>query len=158
MKAAYGRFVVCLALFVGWLGYLGYLVAERPDGGRLVLSRPQFLVSDIDVVATVKKGSATVTVKDVLYPKDASTRERLKGKEIQVTNLEDCRPPAARPGVTQDVRGDGEYLLPLQDPGPEGKEYRVAVTPPSPGFRHGTPRIYPATSEVIAQYRQIAKP
>jgi hypothetical protein len=157
MKAAYGRLVVCLALFVGWLGYLGYLVAERPEGGMLVLSRPQFLVSDLDVVATVKKGSDSVTVKEVLYPNDRSTRERLEGKEIQVTNLEDCRPPVARLAVAHDVRGDGEYLLPLQDPGPEGKQYRVAITPPSPGFRHGTPRIYPATSEVIGQYRQIPK-
>ena len=66
MKAAYGRFVLCQALFVGWLGYLGYLVAERPDGGMRVLSRPQILVSDIDVIASVKKGTDTVTIKDVL--------------------------------------------------------------------------------------------
>jgi hypothetical protein len=157
MKAAYGRFILCLALFVGWLGYLGYLVAERPDGGMLVVSRPQILVSDIDVIAAIKKGSDTVTVKEVLSANDESLRQRLKGKEILVINLEDCRPPAERPGQPADVRADGDYLLPLQDPGPEGTEYRVAMTPPSPGFRHGTPRVYPATKDVLAQYRQIPK-
>jgi hypothetical protein len=157
MNAAYGRFLLCLALFLGWLGYLGYLVAERSRGGDIVLSRPQFLVSDLDVVAAVTKGSDTVTVVDVLHPDDSAARH-LKGKQIQVTNLDDCRPPGdpMRP-PPPDLQADGNYLLPLQDLGPDGKEYRVVATPPSPGFRYGTPRIYPATPQVLAQYKQIRK-
>jgi hypothetical protein len=152
MMAARIRLALSVIAFVGWLGYLGYLVAGRsPD--TLVLSRPQFLVSDIDVVATVKKGSDLVTIQDVLYANDDEAKG-LKGKEIKVINLNDCRMPSE---PRADLTADGDYLLPLQDPGPGGKEYRVAVTPPSPGFMQGTPRIYPATHEVLSQYRQIPK-
>jgi hypothetical protein len=143
VRAAHGRLLLCLALFLGWLGYLGYLVAERP-AGYVVLSRPQILVSDLDVVATVHAGSDTATVDDVLFPAGDAAR-RLKGKQIRVSNLDDCRPPGDPTKHKPDFQGGGPYLLPLQDPGADGKDYRVAVTPPSPGFRFGTPRIYPAT-------------
>jgi hypothetical protein len=157
MNAAYGRFAFCLALFLGWLGYLGYLVAERPEGNASVLSRPQLLVSDLDVIAFVKKGTDTVKVVDVLYPDDEQAR-KLKGEEIRIANLDACRPPGdPLDPPPLDLQADGLYLLPLQDPGADGTEYRVATTPPSPGFRHGTPRIYPATPNVRAQYRQIPK-
>jgi hypothetical protein len=165
MKAARVRLALTLAVFLAWLGYLGYLVAERPakrlasdseDGEFVILSRPQLLVSDIDVIAQARKGSDTVTVSQVLFPATDAARE-LQGKEIKITNLADCRPPGDRKGALPDLSADGEYLLPLQDPGPDGKEYRVAVTPLSPGFHRSTPRIYPATKDVLAQYRQIRK-
>jgi hypothetical protein len=156
MKAAYVRLGLISALFLGWLSYLGYLVAERPAGGMVVLSRPQFLISDLDVVANLKLGSNVATVIDVLYPDTNSARE-LKGKDIKITNLEDCRPPGDPDLVQRDLKADGEYLLALQDLSSGSEEYRVAPTPPSPGFDHGTPRIYPFTKEVAAQYRQIRK-
>jgi hypothetical protein len=156
MKAAYVRLALAVMAFLGWLGYLGYLVAERPGPGANVLSRPQILVSDIDVVAVVKQGSDVVRVKEVLYSGSDEARA-LAGKEIKVTNLADCHPPGERGNATPDLTADGEYLLPLQEPGPDGKEYRVAPTPPSPGFARGTPRIYPATHEILAQYAHIAK-
>jgi hypothetical protein len=159
MKAAWIRLALVSALFIGWLGYLGYLVAERPDGGTMVLSRPQFQVSDLDVVANVTKGSNLVTVVQVLYP-NTESEHQLVGKELRVTNLADCRPPGDREKVKPDLTADGEYLLALQEEEPDGKEpkkYRVTATPPSPGFRAGTPRIYAATRSVLAQYRDIPK-
>jgi hypothetical protein len=77
-----------------------------------------------------------------------------------VTNLADCRPPGDREKVKPDLTVDGEYLLALQEEQADGKEpkkYRVTATPPSPGFRAGTPRIYPAIRGVLAQYRDIPK-
>src|ERR1700691_1338803 len=92
MKAAYFRLALVSLLFLGWLGYLGYLVGERPVGGLVVLSRPQFFVSDLDVVAEVKAGSDKVTVTEVLYPQTTEA-QALKGTSIRVTNLKECRPP-----------------------------------------------------------------
>jgi hypothetical protein len=172
MKLARARLILTVILFLGWLGYLSYLVAERPpkrsgDEEFVVLSRPQFLVSELDVVAEIKKGSDEVIVKSVLFP-DTDAARQLQGKTIRVTNLAFCHPPddhkrhwdslkAEQKKNLLDVSQDGEYLLALHDPDGEGKEYRVAATPDSPSFMRGTPRAYPATSEVLAQYRQIKK-
>jgi hypothetical protein len=156
MNLARARFALALALFLGWLGYLGYLVAERPNG-QSVLSRPQFLVSEYDVVADATPGSNVVTVKRVLWPQTADAR-KLEGKQLTVVNLDECRPPSdvlkkERPDLTT----GGEYLLPVQSMDEQGKEYRVAPTPPSPGFPRGTPRIYRFSKEVEAEYRSLDK-
>lgn len=156
MKLAKIRFALALTLFVGWLGYLGYLVAERPAGGTVVLSRPQFLVSEVDVVGKVKAGSDVVEVVKVLNA-DVEAVKKLEGQEITVTNLDECRPPDFSKGEHPDLSGNGEYLLPLHEVDAKENVYRVVPTPPSPGFSHGTPRIYPFTKEVEAQYRQIPK-
>lgn len=178
MKPATARLMLTAALFAGWLGYLGYLVVCRPhtpggllgafDGRPLTLSRPQFLVSTLDVVAEVSgdKGEKVV-VKEVLFPKAGAPVK--PGDEIHVENLDRCRPladPLARDAnPPPDYSGPGEYLLPLQalDPN-EPRRFAVVPTPPSPGFplsggvNVGLPRIYPATGEMLAEYRQIAKP
>jgi hypothetical protein len=63
MRPAVGRLLIALVLFVGWLGYLGYLVLTRPlttDSQPLVLSRPQALVSELDVVAHLDSMQAMV--------------------------------------------------------------------------------------------------
>ena len=52
MKFAAVRLAVAAVLFVGWIGYLGFLV--RTTRHPIVLSRPQFLVSQKDVIATYK--------------------------------------------------------------------------------------------------------
>lgn len=156
MKAVKGRFVLCLVVFLAWLGYLGYLVAERAQEGAVILSRPQFLVSDLDVIATARSGSDTVTISEVLYPDTAAARQ-LTSQSIHVSNLDQCRLPGDRTKTVPDLQAEGPYLLALQNPGPDEKDYRVAVTPPSPGFPRGTPRAYPATRGVVAQYRQIQK-
>jgi hypothetical protein len=165
MKAARVRLALALAVFLGWLGYLGYLVADRPakrpgngaeEGEFVVLSRPQFLASDIDVIAKARKGSEVVTVTEVLFPGTDEARA-FQGKEIRITNLAECHPPGDRKGAFPDLSADGDYLIPLQDPGPDRNEYSVAKIPLSPGFLLATPRIYPATKDVVAQYGQIRK-
>ena len=77
MKLAVIRLVLALVLFAGWIGYLGYQVWTRPRTKKdditsppLVLSRPQILASEIDIIGDVPAASnkVTVTVVEVLYP------------------------------------------------------------------------------------------
>lgn len=140
------------ALFILWIGYLLVLVltTTRP----VVLSRPQFLVSGLDVIADLegaKAGDAVVKVRQVHWPANAETK-KLEGETIQVTNLEDCT----------GWHGAGTYILPLV-PLSKGS-YQVVRTPPSPGFEPlpttdvGRPHIYPATPETLQQLAAIPKP
>ena len=174
MKPVVGRLLVTIALFAGWLGYLGYLVLCRPhapgglagafDGRPLTLSRPQFLKSAVDVVARVNdKDGEDVVVKEVLYPSEEAPLKT--GDKIKVTNIDHCRPlpdPTVKDPETppDDWTGPGEYILPLQ----KNKDtFEVVPIPPSPGYppghggAAGPPRIYPATPEMLAEYKQIAK-
>lgn len=167
-----------LALFLAWLGYLSYLVVCRPhtpsglsgafEGRPLTLSRPQFLVSSLDVIAEVSgdKGEKVV-VKEVLFPR--SSPPLSSGTIIHVEDIEHCRPvpdPLAKQvEPPPDYSGPGLYLLPLQSIGKdEDHRFQVVPTPPSPGFpaspgvHAGPPRIYPATDEMLTEYRGIAKP
>ncbi|MGH7169736.1 MAG: hypothetical protein ACRELG_05605 [Gemmataceae bacterium] len=178
MKAKAARLILTVALFLGWLGYLGYLVVCRPhtpgglrgafEGRPLTLSRPQLLVSTLDVIATVSgdKGEKVV-VKEVLFPKKDPP---VKPEEtIHVEHIDLCHPlpdPLAKDAnPPPDYTGPGDYLLPLQAIGNnEDRRFQVVPTPPSPGFYSapnvgvGPPRIYPATPEMRAEYQKIAKP
>jgi hypothetical protein len=159
------RLMIVSVLFIGWLGYLGYLVATRPqteEGRPLVLSRPQILTSDVDVIAELPappgRDMVKVTVLQVLYPEDCQLQP---GDTILVSTLEQCAPlrRSAKDHPPADWSGEGPYLLPLKRlPGKENR-YEVAPIPPSPGFEPGVfvYRIYPATQEVLAQYRRIDK-
>jgi hypothetical protein len=160
------RLALTAALFVGWLGYLLYLVLTLPrlDGGPVpIVSRPQLLAADVDVVAHVEGTDGPVVVKRVLWqgPRWRWWRPPLReGQTIEVSNLKECRPRSREEGheAPADFRGPGEYLLPLRLL-PQGG-YAVAEIPASPGYppggRHkaGPPRIYPATPEVLAQERR----
>ena len=167
MKPTVFRLVLCASLFALWMGYLGYLVLTRPltpppQREPLVLSRPQIQSSDVDVIAEIDsepKVETTVTVAEVLSPADAGLKE---GDSITVLKLDECR-ALQRPGgkvPPWDWAGPGKYLLPLRQKG-EAKHFEVANVPPSPGFtdpkQYSTVRIYPATSEALAQYRRIGK-
>ncbi len=168
MRPAAGRFLLTALLFVGWLGYLGYLVATRPqtaDGRPLVLSGPQLLVSELDVIARVDDPAKPVLVQKVLYP--PKEKQIRPGDMIRVSNLGQCRPLTRDPGQkpTSDWTAPGEYLLPLQRWTENGQmHYQVTPTPASPGYpsprnhQPGPPRIYPATPGALAQYEQIRKP
>jgi hypothetical protein len=161
MKAPVVRLALTAGLFVGWIGYLAYQVATRPqmpDGRPLVVSRPQVLSSDLDVVADVPsaEGTVTLTVHEVLYQKGSAVKE---GDEIKVHDIDRCKARQRRgepeaPGP--DWTGPGPYLLPLLRQG--NGEYKVAPVPESPGYSLGPPRLYPATPATRAQYQQIAKP
>jgi hypothetical protein len=179
MKPQAARLMVTAALFLGWLGYLGYLVVCRPHtpgglrgafvGRPVTLSRPQFLVSTLDIVAEVsgEKGEKVV-VKEVLYPKNDKDAPVKVGETIQVDHIDLCHPVPDQVGSNanppSDYDGPGEYLLPLQPVGnKDAHHFQVVPTPPSPGFPQsgdrnvGPPRIYPATPEIFAEYKAIDK-
>jgi hypothetical protein len=154
MKSAGLRLLLATLLFAAWIGWLVYLTGTTPrpiDSSRpqpWILSRPQFLVSSLDVIAQVDGTSdkpGTATVVDVHWPQGDQARQ-LIGKTISVSNLSECR---------EDWSGPGEYILPLIE---RHDEYRVAPQPPSPGFATGRPRIYRATPLTLGQLRQIQKP
>jgi hypothetical protein len=164
------RLLIAAVLFVSWIGYLAYQVATRPiratpEGPRpLVLSRPQFLLSPLHVLAVVPSNEdpVEVEVKEVLFQKDGTVKV---GDTLKVINISKARPPHVPqkdPTPPDDWTRPGTYLLPLQ---PIGRgEYEVVTIPDSthsPG-RHfdltNPPRIYPNTPAALAQYHQLPKP
>jgi hypothetical protein len=158
------RLLLVSGVFLGWLGYLGYLVATRPrydDGWPLVVSRPQVLASRVDVVADLpdpgEADEVDVTVVEVLYPKETSLKSEAK---IKVSHLNECH-PVSRPGgrkPPRDWQRAGRYLLPQTPVANQPGHYSVTAIPPSPGFTEpGAYRIYPDTTETRAQYERIAK-
>jgi hypothetical protein len=165
MKPAAVRLLLTGVLFLGWLGYLAFQVWTRPltaAGQPLVVSHPQVLVSELDVVAQVPSDDSPteVTVEKVLY--DGRGAGVQPGDKLRVSNIGACHPPGRGPDrVTPppDWSGPGRYLLPLVK---RKDGYEVAPIPPSPGYTPeegaGPPRLYPATAQTEAQYRQIAKP
>lgn len=161
------RLFLAAGLFVGWLGYLLFLVilAAHPVVSwwpfaitkmqPIVLSRPQFLVSPVVVIAEVKEGQgdhpdAEVTVTAVHRP--TGDPNGWTGKTLTVTNL---------PKVTLDQgwNGPGEYILPLL---PDEAHFRVTPLPSSPGFdaagRHYPLRIYPANPQTLKQLDEVPQP
>jgi len=162
VKAAAVRLALCAALFAGWIGYLGYLayLAAAPRN-QVVLSRPQFLVSDVDIVGTALDEPNKVHVEEVLYP--AEGWAALKDQTITIDNLDKCRVPDGR--GWKEV-GRERYLLPLSAQSRSQGEsdhrhfqFKVAAVPPSPGFHGGDDcRVYPDGDEARRQYSAVAKP
>jgi hypothetical protein len=150
MKFATVRFALALAVFIAWLGWLLNLAITTAQ--PIVLCEPQFLVSNLDVIAEVTSiNGDEVTVRELHWP--AAEREKLVGKKLKITNLAECK---------DDWQGtDKLYILPLI---PDGKDaYRVAPLPRSPGFagpdgKAGRPHIYPVTPDTRKQLDRIQKP
>ncbi|HVS34525.1 MAG TPA: hypothetical protein VMS17_03020 [Gemmataceae bacterium] len=159
MKFAVMRLAAAAALFVGWIGYLGFLAATTRN--PIVLSRPQVLVSQRDVIATYKGGNE-FTIDEVLYPNDA---EPEKGKTLVVNNWDKCETFTQQNGWRTAQASEGaQYLLPLQttadakaDHG-EDRDVMDVVATPTTAALAGPPRIYPDSPEVRRQYQALAKP
>ncbi len=157
-QPAVWRLILCAILFIAWMLYLALLVLTRPQPatGPRLLSRPQALVSKLDVVATIDPSQAEplAVIQEVLYP---ASQARLVGQTLEVTNLRECGTFRDREFVP-DIQGPGSYLLLLNDP--IGQRVRVTPLPPSPGFsrEYVNPRAYLATPDILAQYRQVEKP
>jgi hypothetical protein len=154
MKPATLRLLLAAALFAAWIGWLVHLVyslkSSLPPGATrpVILSRPQFLVSSLDVIADVEaidRDPAEVTVREVAWPKTKEGQD-LIGKKINVNRLPECR---------DDWVGPGEYILPLMPFGEKG--YQVVPLPRSPGFPSGRPRIYPVMPQTRRQFQEIRK-
>lgn len=132
-------------LFFGWIAWLGSLAIRTAH--PIVLARPQFLVSELDVIAQVdaNEGGKVIEVKvaEVHWPESA--KATWEGKSIPITNLPECL----------GWQGPGRYILPLVR---SGEHFQVAPYPRSPGFEGGRrPQIYPDTAETRGQLGQIAK-
>lgn len=154
-KAAVVRLIVAAGLFLGWIGYLVYLVftASKPT----VLSRPQFLVADFVVIGQVKSLDDPVEVREV-FREDRPHAPKV-GASIRVTNLAECRRPARGDEpvetIPKDFQKAGLYILPLR-PGRKEDEFSVVEIPYSSGaYKTGVPRIYPLTDETRAQLKQV---
>ncbi len=144
------RLILAAGLFIAWIGFLALLAATttRP----VVLSRPQFLVSELDVIAQVRQGprgpDPKVTVEEVRWP--AQENEKLKGKELTIVNLDTIEEP-------EGWLGSGPYILPLKKRNDDS--YMVVSPPMSPGFEpsKARPQIYRATPETLRQLELITK-
>jgi hypothetical protein len=142
MTTAVVRFGAMLVIFALWLSWLGYIAITMRHS--IVLSRPQLLVSNLDVIARVDHPDASeIKVEEVNWP---ALQGQLKDQTLTVGNLGEC----------SGWSGPGSYILPLTS---EGKSWRVTPTPRSPGYPvAGKPRIYPVTPESIRQLNDFAKP
>lgn len=138
MGASKLRLGVAMVLFLAWLGWLLYLAIGTRD--TVVLSRPQFLVSPLWVLARVdeKHGrpAAEVIVRDVVW---SARNQDLAGKKIVVGDL-----PSFHAAVGWS--GPGDYILPLSA-AQAGKTvaYRVTPLPLSPGFPGPSPAYFTVT-------------
>lgn len=136
-----------LAGWIGWLAYLAYSTT-RP----IVLARPQFLISQFDVITHVEATDGgpdpRVTVAEVIFDRDGAAAIK-QGSKLEIGNL-------ANLTRHEGWQGPGRYILPLIKEGE--KRYRLAPIPRSPGYGGGPPRIYLVTPETLEQHRQIRAP
>jgi hypothetical protein len=146
MKRSRSFLLITSILFAVWISYLGYQAVShghwKEDITERVLSRPQFLVSQLDVIGAVNSiEDQQIRVTRIVH--------NLTGKDVELSSditvhLKDC----------EGWQGPGEYVLPLV---PTNQGYRVAEVPHSPGSRSQTPRIYKLTPEVEAQLKVVPK-
>ena len=161
MKPVAWRLVVTAVLFLGWIGYLAYLALMTRNS--IVLSRPQFLASELDVIAT-RQDDDTFLIQEVLWP--TQRKEEWDGKTVVVENLGQCQTFSKGGWQTMPPPAGQRLIMPLQTAATTEPKPKVDVVPipPSPGFpqadpRHaGPPRIYPADAAVLSQYHSIPKP
>ncbi|MSR30505.1 MAG: hypothetical protein EXR99_03265 [Gemmataceae bacterium] len=152
---AKGQWNLALAAvaFLSWIGYLAFLVSQitrGPDGKSLTVSRPQILVSSLDVVGT-HQGGGKFLVTAVLYSAYGAKTPRA-GDSLEIGLLENLQ--GFHPGPA-------DWLIPMQSLN-QGESFEVVPIPPSPGYpsgggKTGPFRIYPALPGILRQYRAIAK-
>lgn len=143
------RFYLALVGFLGWVSYLGYLVALTRD--PVILSRPQFLPANLYVLAQIpgdENPRDAITLTHVPWSADGLGSE-LVGKIVEVK-------PLSFLTASHGWRGAGIYILPLLKK--LDGTYYLTPTPPSPGY--GPPpmdryRIYPDTPASRRQLDEI---
>jgi hypothetical protein len=145
MKRSPIALIISLALFVGWIVWLGKEALQHRN--PVVVSHSQLMAAQYAVVADVSPGAdnkpeSKIQVKSVLSDVEGAPAA---GETIIVRNL----------GGAQGFVGEGEYVLPLVK---RGADYWIADLPFDPGFpplRSLPPRIYPWTPEVRKQFESI---
>ena len=163
MKRSAWRLAVAAALFAGWIGYLAYLAATTTE--PIVLERPQFLVAELYVIASVEAAQAspleTVTVREVVWAASSADQSLQK---ITVKNLPKCGvKKQPKDGGALVFPGPGEYILALSHTKEPGV-FMVTLEPRTPGFAGravqaqmelvGAP-IYPVTPQTLEQLQII---
>src|SRR5205809_4500008 len=93
---------VTVVLFLSWIGWLAYLAFTTTK--PIVLSRPQFLVSKLDVIAELDSLDGPATIEEVSWPQSDASKQ-LIGTKIQIENLNECH--------DRGWDGPGSYILPL---------------------------------------------
>lgn len=133
------RLGVAIFLFLGWIGYLTYLVVRTRE--PVIVSRPQLLHSDVVIVAEVeeKEGAPApvVKVKEVLWAAEGKARPEV-GQEITLREIVDVLPHQRADYQKRGWgwHGPGDYLIPLQVAKDQaGADYGVTPMPWSPGLR-----------------------
>src|SRR6516165_4608235 len=110
MKARAIRLILASLLFILWTSWLIYLTVTATS--PIILSRPQFLVSELQIIAPVERlgsGTTELVVKEVPWPENTRA---LVEKKLAVENLAQCAGFA----------GPGDYILPLTR---QGDKYQV---------------------------------
>jgi len=126
--AAKVRLAVAACLFLGWIGWLAYLVFKTHN--PVILARPQFLVADLWVRGHLDgdgdRPETKLVIREVFWSRDMKDQE-LVNKPITVPDL-------ALVGKDLGWSGPGDYWLPLQKNKGKNPGYRLTPLPPSPGF------------------------
>jgi hypothetical protein len=149
------RLILACACFLGWIGYLAYLVSITRE--PVILSRPQFLVANAYVIAQLDQAADNdnprneVKILKVRWTDDADLK-KLADSNVFVRGLEKC-------GSANGWAGPGTYILPLTR---EKTSVFLTEIPPSPGFyvadaAHNDLRIYQATPQALEQLQELIK-
>lgn len=150
MGAAKIRLAVAAAAFVAWLAWLAYLVFQSHDS--VILSRPQFLVANLHVVAHLsgdaEKPDGKAKILEVIWTADEADKNKTNS-EMPIADLDQV-------GTTQGWIGPRDYILPLLKL--KDGRYRLAPIPASPGYP-GTNvgRVYPATLQARRQLAEVPR-
>jgi hypothetical protein len=175
MKPASLRLIVAASLFGGWILYLAYLAVTAGTQpitrkGPIVLSRPQFLISNYVVVAQVDESDdatdpSQVSTIELDSPKEMdgqkqTIRVRVTVEQVMWPEQKDGQQRAIRvtsPSACQGWTGPGRYILPLIKTAGDENTYELAPVPRSPGVEQRFPRIYPATQQTQKQLEEVLK-
>jgi hypothetical protein len=158
MKRPHPAFLILTGvLFLAWIGYLAYqaITLPRPN---IVLSRPQFLVADLWVVAHIESPDDPVTVKECVYAAEGEEKPA-DGSTLKVGGLADCKKTVRTSKneieTREEFTGPGDYILPLTR-GSGG--YFVTPIPHMTGLTQYGPHIYPLTPETRARLAEMPHP
>jgi hypothetical protein len=157
------RLVVSAILFLGWLGFLLYVVV---DSRTIILSKPQFLIAQLYVVVEVRetagKADPEVVVDKVLWTSDPLD-QHLTHQKLQLPDISAC-------AKEHGYQGPDKYLVPLVK-SPAGSWMIAAVpyvssypkSPPTHGtveafglFSHRARRLPLSDAQQLEKYWQAA--
>ena len=137
------RVIVSGGLFVAWLGFLVFLIL---DSNTIILSRPQFLIAQLYVVADIKndhgRPDPDLRVEEVVWAANPQDREL---KAITLPELAEAK-------KQHGYAGPGRYLLPLQK---KANGTFVMAPMPRTALAAADFKIYPWTAGTKRQLQEL---